>query len=436
MKRALNGHKISCGRCLARHLFEGVLPPTSLVHRHFSSEVVRDLPSTIPPAGHAHLTNRALISLIGQDASRFLQGLTTANIQPSSVTSSNISASNNRASYSAFLNAQGRLLHDVFIYHITNLSTPGFSPFCPNNESFLIEVDATEQDHLFRWLKRYQLRSKISLRVLDSEECSVWSCWNNADSPPITAKPPSQKDSDDCTGMAAIFPDLRAPGFGYRLLVPQTPGHLSIASGPPSAASLGLRSHSEYSTLTQYTIRRYLYGIPEGQIELPSESALLQESCLDYMGGVDFRKGCYVGQELVIRTQHTGVVRKRILPFLLNDNTHLANRMAKSGSEAACPALEYNAIDARRISGKVLDPLVGAEIYKVDGSGRRVAKCMGGIGNVGLALWRLQVLEGTFGIKCEAIGSGEFPKANASTITLTPFIPRWWNERKKSISTV
>ena len=49
---------------------------------------------------------------------------------------------------------------------------------------------------------------------------------------------------------------------------------------------------------------------PEGQIEIPKETALPLESNIDIMGGIDFRKGCYVGQELTIRTHHTGVVRE------------------------------------------------------------------------------------------------------------------------------
>ena len=416
----------------------GVTLPTAFVRRHLSSGIVNDLPSAIPPAGHARLTNRALISLTGRDASRFLQGLTTANIPPTSVAAPSTTASKPTAIYSAFLNAQGRLLYDVFIYPVTNIAQPEFSPFQSQDESFLIEVDATEQDRLFRWLKRYKLRSKVSLRVVNPEECGVWSSWDDAESSPTAKETDIANKSDGYIRKAANFPDLRAPELGQRLLLPQTLDSPSNSSEASRTAALGLKNHSEHSTLTQYTIRRYLYGVPEGQAELPRETALLQESCIDYMGGVDFRKGCYVGQELVIRTQHTGVVRKRILPVLLYNNTILANRTGDTGSgnEKASLDLEYNASEARSMKQQGPEPLPGADIVKVDGKGRRIAKWMGGVGNLGLALWRLENMEGEFAIKGEALESGNTPEALTREVKVKPFVPKWWNERKRSTSSV
>ncbi|MCJ1431291.1 ccr4 associated factor [Xylographa pallens] len=438
MKYVLNQHSTLHACYRASRQLGGVTLPAAFVRRHLSYGVVNDLPSAIPPAGHAHLTNRALISLTGQDASRFLQGLTTANIPPRSVGAPSTTASEPAAIYSAFLNAQGRLLHDVFIYPVTDIAQPGFSPFRSQDESFLIEVDATEQDRLFRWLKRYKLRSKISLRVMNPEECGVWSSWDDAGSSLTAKETDISNNSNGYIRKAAIFSDLRAPELGHRLLLPQALESPSYTSETPGTAALGLKNHSEHSTLTQYTIRRYLYGIPEGQAELPRETALLQESCVDYMGGVDFRKGCYVGQELVIRTQHTGVVRKRILPVLLYDNTTLANRTGDvgSGNEDASPGLEYNASEARRMKQQGPEPLPEADIVKVDGKGRRIAKWMGGVGNLGLALWRLENMEGEFAIKGEALDSGNTPGALTSKVKVKPFVPKWWNERKRSTSSV
>ena len=83
--------------------------------------------------------------------------------------------------------------------------------------------------------------------------------------------------------------------------------------------------------MEDYTVHRIMHGVPEGAIELPALSALPLNSDLDIMGGsglfdclaqtlvltlliVDFRKGCYVGQELTVRTYHTGVIRRRVFP--------------------------------------------------------------------------------------------------------------------------
>ncbi|MCJ1317228.1 ccr4 associated factor [Xylographa vitiligo] len=438
MRYAHNQYLTLHRRYRAYRQLGGITLPAAFFRRHLSSEVANDLPSAIPSTGHAHLTNRVLISLTGRDASRFLQGLTTANLPATSVVAPSTTASKPAAIYSAFLNAQGRLLHDVFIYPVTNIIQPEFSPFRSEDESFLIEVDATEQDRLFRWLKRYKLRSKISLRAVSPEECGVWSSWDDTESPLMATQTDIHNNSNVYTGKAAVFPDLRAPGLGCRLLRPQPMDSLSFNSEATGTTALGLKPHSEHSTLTQYTIRRYLYGIPEGQAELPRETALLQESCVDYMGGVDFRKGCYVGQELVIRTQHTGVVRKRILPVLLYDDIIPANRMSAtgSGSEEAFPALVYNGDEARRMKQQIPNALAGADIVKVDGKGRRIAKWMGGVGNLGLALWRLENMDGEFAIKGEASESGDAPEALRSRVKVKPFIPKWWKERKSSTSRV
>lgn len=86
---------------------------------------------------------------------------------------------------------------------------------------------------------------------------------------------------------------------------------------------------------SDYLLHRIALGVPEGSSDIVPMQAFPIESNLDVMGGcvyfitrflpviidcsvVDFRKGCYVGQELTVRTYHTGVIRKRILPILLH----------------------------------------------------------------------------------------------------------------------
>ncbi|KAG6900924.1 hypothetical protein C0993_004361 [Termitomyces sp. T159_Od127] len=85
---------------------------------------------------------------------------------------------------------------------------------------------------------------------------------------------------------------------------------LDYDSRPSDAPSL-------ISLLKRYVLRSNLTGVPEGQEDLPAMQAFPIESNLDIMGALDFRKGCYVGQELTVRTYHTGSVRKRILPVVI-----------------------------------------------------------------------------------------------------------------------
>ena len=105
-----------------------------------------------------------------------------------------------------------------------------------------------------------------------------------------------------------------------------------------------------------------------------------QESNIDYMGGIDFRKGCYVGQELTIRTHHTGVVRKRILPVQI---------YSAEGNSKPPDQLMYD--DGTKISL----PPKGANISRVEKKGRSAGKWLGGVGNIGLALCRLELMTDT-----------------------------------------
>lgn len=299
-------------------------------------------PLAPPASGHALLTTRHLISLTGHDASHFLQGLTTANISLSPIRSTGL--------YSTFLNASGRVLHDVFIYSTGE-----------DEGGFLIEVDRDEVGRLANHLRRYRLRAKIKIRVLDDGELGVWSIWRDTiqDKPGSTWGDDMWRAENVTTGCI----DTRAPGMGWR----------AILSGDDKPKEAG-----DESSAGSYTVRRMMNGVSEGQKEIIREIALPLECNMDYTSGVDFRKGCYVGQELTIRTHHTGVVRKRILPVQLYDG--------ESGVPKVLPNYDP------RFSSSLPPP--GTEIYKTrkDPKARSAGKWLAGIGNIGLALCRLETM--------------------------------------------
>ena len=294
------------------------------------------LPSSPPPKGYACLTTRRLISLRGLDASHFLQGLTTRNISSGTFSTDHHSQ---QGIYSAFLNASGRVLHDVFVYPDRRFNAQ-------DEPAFLIEVDAREVQLLARHLKRYKLRAKVTVDVVDNGEVQIWSVWDDA-------------TLGDKVGEEAVFhcEDQRAQGMGKRLLL--------LGDTRPQI-------DAEMVEVGTYEVRRMLHGVPEGQTEILKDSALPLESNMDYMGGIDFRKGCYVGQELTIRTHHTGVVRKRILPVQLYNSDNLPQ------------TLKYDPVSS------YMEPPQGSTIKRSNGKGRSTGKWLGGVGNVGLALCRLE----------------------------------------------
>jgi transferase CAF17, mitochondrial len=252
------------------------------------------------------------------------------------------------------------VLNDVFIYPEPVASGGGW----------LIEVDAAEAEKLYKHIKRYKLRAKFDVRLIEESEMAVWSIWQTKDgkstadgSAAWTAHTIGEKDSHDSHEIGCL--DSRAPGMGRRLIL-------------PGSAKPDVEDGIEESTEEAYRVRRYLKGVAEGQGEILRESALPQESNIDFMGGIDYRKGCYVGQELTIRTHHTGVVRKRILPLMLYD-----------ANEEMPKTLEYKPnLELKR-------PPAETSIARFNKTGRSAGKWLTGVGNVGLGLCRVEIMTDT-----------------------------------------
>ncbi|KAF2204137.1 Aminomethyltransferase folate-binding domain-containing protein, partial [Delitschia confertaspora ATCC 74209] len=343
------------------------------------------------------LPHRRLLSLSGPDAPKFLQGLITHNVDPSSTESF----------YAAFLDARGRCLWDVFVWVQT---APGEEWRC------WIEVDGEEVDTLMKHLKRHKLRSKILLGVVDAERMSpmgVWACWDDSGDHNPKADSWLRKLQDSSRALSLMDP--RAESMGMRILALD-----------PSTFNNTAHDLLEFLPDTrQYHLRRYLLGIPEGPVEIPRESALPMECNIDLSNGIDFRKGCYVGQELTIRTKHTGVVRKRILPVQL----YSENETIPEGQKA--PVI-----------------LAGAEIKQLDESGsvkkgRSAGKLIGNVGNVGLALCRLEMMTdmrvsaegGSWkpGMEFSVKTGDEKNGVNDGLLKVRPFVSEWFKERERAL---
>jgi len=145
---------------------------------------------------------------------------------------------------------------------------------------------------------------------------------------------------------------------------------------------------------------------------------LPQESNVDFMGGIDYRKGCYVGQELTIRTHHTGVVRKRILPVMLY------------GKDDPMPqSLEYSPERDFGVEGIPRETSIG----RFEKRGRSAGKFLTGVGNIGLGLCRLEIMT-DIQIQGEAGGYKEGDKFKleweleggpAEMVKIKAFVPPW-----------
>ncbi|KAF8524744.1 Aminomethyltransferase folate-binding domain-containing protein [Gautieria morchelliformis] len=311
----------------------------------------------------ARIPHRSLISLTGAHATQFLNGILTLGppVPPQG------------GFFTAFLHAQGRVLYDAFVYR---------EPESNAEDGYMIEFDSrpSSAPSLLDLLKRYILRSKVKVRDV-SNQWDVWAAWGIEFGPDDrkwrwsrsgAVEPVWVPDSWPWGGTKNPFSilDRRARGMGRRMLVRKgdTPLEVSNYGVAPSEA---------------YTAHRILHGVPEGVIDIPPLHAFPMESNLDVMGAIDFRKGCYIGQELTVRTYHTGVVRKRILPIEIHPS--LDDSPAKASSPGLQPTILTPGLDIRLIAPATLE-----------GKGPRprgTGKLLSSIGNIGLALLRLEHVE-------------------------------------------
>ncbi|KAI1730668.1 tRNA-modifying protein YgfZ [Ditylenchus destructor] len=203
------------------------------------------------------LASRALLRISGNETAPFLQGLVTQNV---------LSLNKPGTLYALLLNVKGRIVFDLLIYQFVN------APY----DHVILETDAKSLPQLEKVLKVYRLRKKVQIEPI--EESVYFSAPDQT--PPGTAQ-------------TNVFEDPRVPGFGYR----------QIGKDLECATEL---------TEDDYLRRRIEWGIGEGE-ELCDQIPLNMNG--DIMNGIDFNKGCYIGQELVARSHFTGVIRRRVLPF-------------------------------------------------------------------------------------------------------------------------
>ena len=214
------------------------------------------------------LPHRGVIAVSGPDRVEFLQGL---------VSNDTTKVGPGHAVWAALLTPQGRFLNDMFVVD-------------GGNDTLLLETERERAPALAKKLTLYKLRSKVAVEDR-SAAMDVAAVFGDGATPlsPI----------DD----AITFADPRLPELGLRVLMPTGKAkELLTAQGLLEAP------------LDAYDALRLELGVPDGSRDLPVEKALLLESGFDELNGVDWQKGCYMGQELTARTKYRALIRKRLLP--------------------------------------------------------------------------------------------------------------------------
>jgi len=209
----------------------------------------------------ALLQRRGVIRVAGADARKYLQGLITNDIAK---------AQDGRAIHAGLLNPQGKILFDFLVVAA--------------NSGYLLDVVKDKSGELTNRLSFYRLRAEVD--IVDDPSLAISAAWGGAPHP---------------FKGAVVYPDPRLPELGFRVILP----------ADTSAAELGCSPASE----ADYDTNRIRLGVPEGGLDYGFGEAFPHEALFDQLNGVDFTKGCYVGQEVVSRMEHRGTARRRIVPI-------------------------------------------------------------------------------------------------------------------------
>lgn len=246
---------------------------------------------------------RGLIRIHGNEVDTFLQGLITNDVNHLS------KPDTNGGIFALFLNKGGRILYDTIIYKQKS-----------EEKTFLIECDKNITENLIKHLRLFRVRKKIDIDSV-ADEFAIWTLFSqNNESIKLNATEEQNLEGNKFFYLS----DPRLKLLGSRLIVPNSTKENDIANLLPS------QSIQPPSLEYNYKEHRYQLGVGEGIDELKLEKSFPFEANCDYLHGVSFHKGCYLGQELTARTYHTGVIRKRLMPIKLKSIASLSEEEAKT----------------------------------------------------------------------------------------------------------
>ena len=224
------------------------------------------------------LEDRGVLAVEGSDGRSFLQGLISNDIEK---------VGPERAIWAALLTPQGKFLHEFTIFQ----GAP---------EVLLLDCEAARLADLKKRLSLYKLRSKVTVTDA-SESFLVAALFGEGALERIGL--PTEAGRATAFGGGQAGADPRLPDLGARAVLPRESGAAAIA-----AAGFATATRDDYDRL------RIALGVPDGSRDLQVEKAILLENGFDELHGVDWDKGCYMGQELTARTKYRGLVKKRLLP--------------------------------------------------------------------------------------------------------------------------
>ena len=202
---------------------------------------------------YTHLKHRGVLSLKGKDRYDFLQGLITNDVHR---------LEDGGILFTAFLSPQGRFWHDFFV-----IEKEGALYLTPEKE---------RMDDLLSKLNMYKLRSDVTIQD-ESNVLHLMAAFGGTEKlPPIWLQDPRMEEM----------------------------GYVTLSKEPSPSTN----------SLIEYDHHRMALGIADGSRDLVVDKAVILEHNYNELQALDWHKGCYLGQELMSRTFHRGLVRKHLVP--------------------------------------------------------------------------------------------------------------------------
>ncbi len=244
---------------------------------------------------YTQLTDRAVLKIDGADARDFLQGLITNDVER---------ANGEQAIYAALLTPQGKILFDFFI--------------AKAGEAYLLDCAAPQAAELAKRLTFYRLRAQVDITNVSDTLCvaSIWSCGGNCGLGDDAGKAAP-------FGSGVLYVDPRSAAAGVRAII-----------NDEQLAELAATHQLDAADLADYHSNRILLGIADSSADIGSGELFPHETNLDQLNGVDFKKGCYVGQEVVSRTEHRSTARKRMIPVDFTQDAPATGSDVRSGDKS------------------------------------------------------------------------------------------------------
>jgi folate-binding protein YgfZ len=230
--------------------------------------------------GFVFLDDRGVLAVSGPDRRVFLQGLVSNDVDK---------VGHEAARYAALLTAQGKYLHDFIMVEA--------------GESIWLDAEASRLGDLKKRLLIYRLRARAALD--ERPDLAVAAVFGEGALATLGLSGEPGAAQPLGSGVALVDPRLAA--LGARTILPRETARAMLM-----AAGLSESSFDAYDRL------RLSLGIPDGSRDLLLEKSILLESGFDELNGVDWQKGCYVGQELTARTKYRGLIKKRLMPVQID----------------------------------------------------------------------------------------------------------------------